>query len=290
VQLRTNCVVVDFAHQGAQDQCAKGRGGLHSIQRLPPDMSRIVLQVYQTSSHEDFNSIFRHLEINAEITLTDPATYNFGPGNFLSDPGLVNQGQDAIKRVCDSYHELAERKYTSILYDGKWNVPVGNGNPSAFNATKPDVKKVLVCWNCGEKGHALDKCPKPRNEQQIEKNKSAFRKAKDKDNRSSKPESSGKGEYTAPKKGEANKRTIKGKEMYYHFKRKTWLPATNVAGTDPQSTPTGGPPSSVNVATPPATGTPTQPAGGSASRDAVLASATQQFGQIISNLQQALQG
>jgi hypothetical protein len=42
---------------------------LFSIQRLPSEMARTVLRVYQTSSHEDFNSIFRHLEINAEIAL-----------------------------------------------------------------------------------------------------------------------------------------------------------------------------------------------------------------------------
>jgi hypothetical protein len=218
---------------------------LYSIQRLPPDMSRTVLRVYQTSSHEDFNSIFRHLEINAEIALNDStANYQFGPGRFLSEPGVVNQAQEAIKRVCDSYHELAERKYTALLYDGKRNVPAGNGNPSAFNTTtKSDGKKQLVCWNCGEKGHAVDKCSKPRNEQQIEANRSAFRKAKDKDSKRLKPESSGEGEYAKPKKGEPNKRTIKGNAMYYHFKRKTWLPPTNVAGTDPtQSTTNGTPP------------------------------------------------
>jgi hypothetical protein len=264
---------------------------LFSIQRLPPDMSSTVLRVYQTSSHEDFNSIFRRLEINAEIALNDSAGYNqLVPGRFLSDPGMANQAQLSIKQVCDSYHELAERKYTALVYNGKWNVPAGNGNPSAFNASKNDQKKVLVCWNCGEKGHAVDKCPKPRNEQQIEKNRSAFRKAKDKESRDSKPESSGKGEYAKPKKGEPNKRTINGKAMYYHFKRKTWLPATNVAGTEPQSS-NGAPPPTVNVATPPAANAQTPSAGASPlSRDAVLATAMQQFGQTITNLQQALQG
>jgi hypothetical protein len=264
---------------------------LFSIQRLPPDMSRTVLRVYQTSSHEDFNSIFRHLEINAEIALNDTASYKLGPGRFLSDPGITNQEQEAIKCVCDSYHELAERKYTALLYDGKWNVPAGNGNPSAFNATtKPsDSKKVVVCWNCGEKGHGVDKCSKPRNEQQIEQNRSAFRKAKDKESKDSKPESSGKVEYAKPKKGEPNKRTIKGKAMYYHFKRKTWLPASNVAGTDTQST-SGVPPPTVNVAAPPPANPTSPTAGASSTRDAVLASATQQMGQIMSHLQQALQG
>jgi hypothetical protein len=96
-------------------------------------------------------------------------------------------------------------------------------------------------------------------------------------------------EYAKPKKGEPNKRTIKGKAMYYHFKRKTWLPASNVAGTDTQST-SGVPPPTVNVAAPPPANPTSPTAGASSSRDAVLASATQQMGQIMSHLQQALQG
>jgi hypothetical protein len=84
------------------------------------------------------------------------ANYNqLVPGRFLSDPEITNQVQEAIMRVCDSYHELAERKYTALLCDGKCNVPTSNSNPSAFNVTSKmttETKRVFVCWNCVEKG------------------------------------------------------------------------------------------------------------------------------------------
>ena len=49
-----------------------------------------------------------------------------------------------------------------------------------LTTTKQNVAGAAVnaCWNCGEDGHGVGKCPKPKDQAQITKNKEAFEKSK----------------------------------------------------------------------------------------------------------------
>jgi hypothetical protein len=40
------------------------------------------------------------------------------------------------------------------------------------------VAAVNACWNCGEEGHGVGKCTKPKDQARITKNKEAFQKSK----------------------------------------------------------------------------------------------------------------
>jgi hypothetical protein len=82
------------------------------------------LEVFQTTSVEEFNSIFRIIQINMKISMD----------------GMFRYSTDQILQIAEvSYRELQEL--------GKWNVEKA---PSGFN---------VVCHQCGQDGHISPNCP-----------------------------------------------------------------------------------------------------------------------------------
>lgn len=259
---------------------------LATINRIPPNMPPVVLRVYQTSSVPEFNEVFRHLELNMSIFNSNTVVQ--APQNLLSDPLVTVQNQDTLLQTCETWNSFAETKYTELSYEGKWCVGTNQQDPSIHLAKMParifKASALLnqCCWNCGEEGHSLKDCPHQRNDVQIELNRKAFHEAKErKKNGGGTSNKSDSKKFAPPAKGESNRRTIDGKDMYYHFKSKRWLPSTQKASHQEGGTNTG-----------------TGSSGRQSSADgdaqpsdigATLAECTEKFGSLMVDLQTKLQ-
>ena len=71
-----------------------------------------------------------------------------------------------------AYATTTHRKMTN---DGSQDASVRPSKESTFNATIPQVSGTITCFNCGQAGHRVNKCPKPTNQPLIDKNVAAFK-------------------------------------------------------------------------------------------------------------------
>eukprot|EP00956_Cyclotella_meneghiniana_P032410 scaffold89146_cov64-Cyclotella_meneghiniana.AAC.1 len=67
--------------------------------------------------------------------------------------------------------EFAVDMYDKLSVAQLWIKPSKGGGGTALNSI---VKTDPDCWNCGEKGHTAQKCPKPKNPGLYNKNRKAF--------------------------------------------------------------------------------------------------------------------
>ena len=137
---------------------------------VPQDFGCKMLRVFQTSSVTGFNSLFQRWE-------EDCRTEADRRGTIVVWPPL---------------HEiltLATTAYQRMKSEHRWDVPEASkaaallsGKPAGKPAGPRDAsrKPPLTCWNCGEKGHGVPDCPKPRDEAKIEAAKKKFRERKPK--------------------------------------------------------------------------------------------------------------
>ena len=158
----------------------------------------------------------------------------------------------------DKLLRIAEKKYNSLVCSGEWSGSNFKGSFSTFTSlvdtsvnTASNGTKKPVCWNCGEIGHTFYKCPKPKDDKQIESNhnqrNASANTVQSKPN--SNPSSHPSFKWRSPALNENNKRLVDGKHMFYLHKLKRWIlderhpsntPAAS-AGT-PSVAPTPNPP------------------------------------------------
>ena len=113
---------------------------LETAQAVPNDIRNILIDIFTKTSVPDFNSIFSVLNSQMKID---------------------NTFQLTIERILN----LAETNYMDMKERGVWNAPT-------------QVRGLITCWNCNEEGHSAKKCPKPRNEKNVNDNKAKFDQAK----------------------------------------------------------------------------------------------------------------
>ena len=139
---------------------------------MPQDFSKMVLQVLQTSSVDEFNSVFKD-EYDKAVRAADRT------GGSVKWPSL------------DLLMNLAKNTYYRIDEDSKWvasdhqkkfaSPGVSGSAPNTPAYLRPNYK----CWNCGTNcGKPLRDCPTPKDEARIKRNKEAFLKERE---RSRKP-------------------------------------------------------------------------------------------------------
>eukprot|EP00956_Cyclotella_meneghiniana_P009509 scaffold13164_cov56-Cyclotella_meneghiniana.AAC.1 len=116
-----------------------------------------------------FRKKYEHLKQGAE--------FNLFP---LEGVSMYSSPLDKVEGL-----DNAATTYSSFCLANQW-LKVTKQNLAGVVAT------VNACWNCGEEGHGVGKCPKPKDQARITKNKEAFEKNKSGRNTSGGTRTSGK--------------------------------------------------------------------------------------------------
>jgi hypothetical protein len=184
---------------------------------LPKDLATHLLDVFQTSSVDDFNSLFKHFRLQSQIA------------TFRSKSGA---GTPTIDEIL----QFAETQYHLMKSTGKWTGVNAKANEtvflSALQAAITTGTKVTICFNCGG-AHSFKQCPKPVDKTRVKANRKIFKDqckktATSGSNKSSNTSSSSAlptGKFSPPtetKKQNKSRRMIDGKLHYYHYKTKRW--------------------------------------------------------------------
>ena len=212
------------------------------IKSVPDRFVDQILTVIQTSSVPTFNEYFEHYS----------RTFS-----MLMDMAEMDRREKDVMDI-DKLLRIVEKKYNSLVSSGEWSSSKSKGSRSTFTSqvdtsanTAVNGTKKPVCWNCGEVGHTFYKCPKPKDDKQIESNRNqrhaTANTAQSKPN--SNPSSDPSFKWRPPTPSENNKRLIDGKHMFYLNKLKCWIldkrhPANTPATTTniPSTTSTSNPP------------------------------------------------
>jgi len=211
---------------------------LETFGKVPEDIVRIILRIFQTSSVPAFNEIFQHLETTRRAE------------------HVLASGRLSEKFTPAALFRAATTQYRSLCAEGAWH-----GVRTSGDAIFTSTAKGTLCWNCGDPGHSLPDCKVPRDEARILANKKARRKAikkaaKDKGRSTSAPTppttvaaaAPGTGKWRPPSPEENNRRVINGKPMWYNASRKRWYPdrahsdSGNVASVNAAVVPVSSPP------------------------------------------------
>lgn len=197
---------------------------LRLFNRVPEDLIRTLLRIFQTSSVQEFNNVFANMEQQ----------------RLLGQ--VTSLGTQTAALTVDNICKVAGSFYRLLTEESKWTGESTLGNDQS-------VFTARTCWNCGGPGHDIKTCPKPKNTKLIEVNKKKFHAAK-KDNRQSNstpggrprgpPAAPGTGKWRRPEPAENNRRVIDGKQMFWKQTAKRWVPdrdAANLARTSGTNAP-----------------------------------------------------
>jgi hypothetical protein len=205
---------------------------LETFGKVPDDIIRILLRIFQTSSVPAFNEFFHHLEQQRKI-----------------EQAMSTTKVDDTKVTAQSIFRAAGLQYRSLWEENLWTGVRTTGGTSTFSTTTNSAGKspISKCWNCGDTNHGVSSCPKPKNASKIAEGKKAFKKALKKTK-----ESGGDAKSTTAKSGttpptstskwrpptpeENNRRTIDGRAMFWSHKTKRWYPDRNSTDVAPTAT------------------------------------------------------
>jgi hypothetical protein len=181
------------------------------IHKLPEDIVKILLQVFQTSSVADFNATFLLLEKQRKQHAVLRRTG--------SPPDLLPS--DIFKIAESEYRDMQTlNTWTGVHTKGESAFHAGRPPPGGGGHFTPD------CFNCGE-SHHVKQCPKPRDETKINQKAAEFKvmlRKKFAARKGGGDKHDKENKWAAPQSHENNKRTIDGKPMFYLRFRKRWVP------------------------------------------------------------------
>jgi hypothetical protein len=203
---------------------------LRHINKLPEDIIKTLLAVFQTSSVDSFNETFHLLQKTRKHAAVLRKTG--------STPDLS----------LEEIFKLAESDYRDMIQDSQWSGVTNKGSESAFTAadattgaTTPSddssSPRGLSCFNCGG-AHRQSECSKPKDDAKIAANLAKFRERRNARTGGSstwqRPH-----KYRLPEAGENERRMINGKQHQFNDQVKKWLvvggpastPSANVATT-----------------------------------------------------------
>ena len=198
----------------------------------PEDIVKTVLEILQTSSHTGFNENFRMLTVARRTEMAQ----RYGPDHLAQ---LTPEMRQKDVQIALELLSTASNLWRMEFKDG-WNGVREKG--AVFQAVDAE------CFNCGKKGHQSAHCPLPANESRIAANRKKFftakKKSKSNNDGGKNSEKNTDPKFAPPKDGEAHKKEIDGKPMFWHKKYNKWcrdkranLSSNNQA---PPSSPTDG--------------------------------------------------
>lgn len=206
--------LTNFAGENVERAVSLLRGAERRLRNtesgVPQDFTKWVLDIFQTSSVDVFNAQF--------------ALYNgmFSLGRKVATAPMIQPTPGEL-------YKLAEQTYLELVSTDAWTGITTKGTThtglTVGGAPSP-APHTPVCWNCGEPGHNVMTCPKPKNQKRIDAERTKFRKDRKKSGSPRKVSHSKPTKWAPPTKDEKGKRVIDGKPYYYHYKSKRWNPET----------------------------------------------------------------
>jgi hypothetical protein len=126
---------------------------------LPKDLANHLLDVFQTLSVNDFNSLFKHFRLQSQIA-------TFHSKSAAGTPTI------------DEILQFAETQYHLMKSTGKWTGVSAKANKTVFllalQAATTTGTKFTICFNCGG-AHSFKQCPKPVDKARIKANRKIFK-------------------------------------------------------------------------------------------------------------------
>ena len=127
---------------------------LKNLNKLPQDILKQLITIFQTTSVEKFNRLFEAVDSSMRL----------GVGSFDVD-GVLDLAEG-------TYREFLERReWTSVDKAGSTFFSANQNNKGKGKGKKKQENPERTCWNCGEKGHVSSNCPKPKKNNHNQENK-----------------------------------------------------------------------------------------------------------------------
>ena len=144
--------------------------------RIPVEWEKNLLDIFQTTSVDTFNKIFADIKKDAR-----------------TDADMV--GELPVFPSHQEITRLASCTYSRLKTSGEWDVPESkrkksylttsrssrrsqNHTPPAALTSNRTSSFEMECFNCKQKGHGVGDCPRPLNQNVIDKNRQAYFKKK----------------------------------------------------------------------------------------------------------------
>lgn len=127
---------------------------LETFGKIPEDLIRNLLRIFQTSSVPAFNDFFKHLEQQRKVEQA------------------MSIARYEEKLTAAGIFRAATTQYRSLWEEGLWT-----GTKRVADAVFTNVASKGCCWNCGERGHNIGDCKLPKDTKRINANKRAQKKA-----------------------------------------------------------------------------------------------------------------
>lgn len=193
-------------------------------QIVPPNISQILMNTFKSTSDEEFNRTFQLLSTSAGVE-----RHRKGWAAYGTPEEILN---------------MAEFQYRERLAskDG-WH---GQSNTTSVFKTERMKSSDQTCFNCGQKGHGVSDCTKPKNEEKIKENRGRYFELRTKSQttetgsgrsgrgrgrggrfRGGRSTGRGRGhDWSDPRPEERHRRMIKNKPHIWNPQTKRWLQDT----------------------------------------------------------------
>ena len=172
---------------------------------MPPDFASDIIKIFRTSSVSEYNDLFSAFQHQIKISKVLKKSANL----------------DALS--IDTILKFAEEQYLVLVQSGLWT---GVNNKATETTFIAKAGQTLQCFNCGG-DHLLSECNKPKNDERIQTNRKLYEKNKRKSK--GKAAKNKWGPPTAEEKKNNSRRMIDGKEYFFWYRTRRWIPVGNKA-------------------------------------------------------------
>jgi hypothetical protein len=147
-----NLSISDIPGENVEKAVSQIRGAigrLTQINKVPDDLMRKLLRIFQATSVDDFNASF-HLVLEKQRMLDrfSSASRSNSQRNTLFGDATE---EEHPKKLC----VLAEALYQEKCEADEWSGASAKGKESVFAAAADAGAAGPTCWNCGAQGHTL---------------------------------------------------------------------------------------------------------------------------------------
>ena len=150
-------------------------------------------------------------------------------GDFIEEVKMLafQRKREKTKTTIDSVLDELQILYHNLVASKKWT-PLDNSSKEGATFAVDYTKST--CWNCGEKGHAVSQCSKPKDESAIKSARNEFFNARNKKGGSEGANDTSSGykgknpgaHKVPPKEGESHEKLVGSKTLHWCGKCGQW--------------------------------------------------------------------